>query len=955
MENKKKWSVEKIAKISVLIAVAAVVVAILISIIFPNPIGANVRLITRLILAGTIVTSVFILGMWIYRAKKNKRMLKIFSALLCILLILVIALNVFVSGFYVMLNQFLNRNTTAPEAVKEETAAAQAITQQIEEEGLVLLRNENNVLPLSDKKVNIFGFASDAIVYGGSGSGAADESKNINLATAFKNVGVEVNSELSEFYKQKNNEAKEGNGVTIALSDYSIKEPAVADYENGLLENAKAFSDIAVVVFGRSGGEGADMPMDMAEYAGGTAGRHYMELAENEEAMLEMVKDNFDKVVVLINSSSPMELGFLEDEKVDAAMWIGGPGSVGLQAVANAVVGEVNPSGRLVDTYAYDATSAPAYMNIGDFSYIGTEHSEGGMSSMMGGGESPYKFMNYQEGIYVGYRYYETAAVDGFINYDETVQYPFGYGLSYTTFEQKMGDLKEDGEQVSVDVTVTNTGDTAGKEVVQLYYTAPYTVGGIEKAHVNLLAFDKTELLAPGESQTLTLTFAKEDMASYDYKEAKAYVLEKGNYAIKLMNNSHDVIDQRSLVIEETVLNRNSDLVEATNQFDDVAGDITYVSRADWEGTIPKEKAVDKEATPEILEALQNTSVETDPEAEDVVFADHDLTLADVKGLPYDDPKWEQLLEQLSVKDMEQLIGMSGWQSVRVGSVGKPEVLDVDGPAGLNGLINGTKGNQYTSAVVVGSTWNTDLPEEFGKALGDEAYANKVSGIYGPAMNIHRTPFSGRNFEYYSEDGFLSGKMGAAMVRGCNDKNVYTYIKHFALNDQETNAIGGANWCNEQAMREIYLKPFEITVKEGDSKAVMTTWSRIGTTWAGGSKPLLQNVLRDEWGFVGFVITDNSMMGDFQNADQAIAAGNDMMLSSIQKEITIDETAEGRQLMRKACHNILYVVANSNALEHARPGVPGWIYKYVAVDAVLLGLIALGLMGCTKKKKVKQK
>lgn len=952
--EKKTWSVERIAKIAVLVAVVAIVAALALSAIFPNPIGADVRLITRLIFVGTVVAAIFILAMWIYRARKNKRMLKICSALLCILLVIVIALNAFVAGFYVMINQFLHRNTADPEQAEQETMAAREVTEQIEAEGLVLLRNEGNLLPLSEDKVNVFGYASDAIIYGGSGSGSADESENVTLEDALENAGIEVNEALVEFYEEKNNSAKAENGVTIALSDYGIPEPSTEEYEDELLEQAKAFSDTAIVVFGRAGGEGADMPMDMAEYEGGTAGRHYMELTENEEAMLHMVRENFEKVIVLVNSSSPMELGFLETEDIDAAMWIGGPGSVGLQAVADAIVGEVNPSGRLVDTYAYDATSSPAYMNSGDFSYIGTEHSEGGMSALMGG-ESPYKFMNYQEGIYVGYRYYETAAEDGYINYDETVQYPFGYGISYTTFEQKMGDLKTDGENISVDVTVTNTGDTAGKEVVQIYYTAPYTPGGIEKAHVVLVAFDKTDLLAPGESQTLTLTFAEEDMASYDYKDAKAYVLEEGNYEIKLMKNSHEVIDQRTYEVAETKRNRSSDLVEATNQFDDVAGDIIYVSRADWEGTMPKERATDQEASPEVLAALQNTTVETDPDAEDIVFADHGLTLADVRGLDYDDPKWEELLEQLSIDDMEQLIGMSGWQSVRVGSVGKPEVLDVDGPAGLNGLINGTKGNQYTSAVVVSSTWNTDLPEAFGKALGDEACANKVSGIYGAAMNIHRTPFSGRNFEYYSEDGLLSGKMGAAMVRGCNDKNVYTYIKHFALNDQETNAIGGANWCNEQAMREIYLKPFELTVKEGESKAVMTTWSRIGTTWAGGSRALLQNVLREEWGFEGFVITDNSMMGDFQNADQAIAAGNDMMLSSIQKEITIDETAEGRQLMRKACHNILYVVANSNALENARPGVPGWIYTYVAIDAVLLGLIALGFMGCTKKKKVKVK
>ena len=951
MKEKKGWSVERIAKTAVLTVGILVVIAIIASLIFPNPIGANVRLITRLIFAGTVVTAVFILAMWIYRARKNKRILKIFSALLCIVLALVIVINLAVMNFYVMINQFLHRNTADPETVVNETQVAREVTEQIEEEGLVLLRNENKALPMTETKANVFGFASDAIIYGGSGSGAADESKNVNLSTALENVGIEVNEELAEFYKTKNDEAKAKNGVTIALSDYSVKEPSVEDYENGLLENAKEFSDTAIVVFGRAGGEGADMPMDMGAYEGGTEGRHYMELTENEEAMFDMVKENFEKVIVLINSSSPMELGFLENEKVDAAMWIGGPGSVGLQGVANALCGEVNPSGRLVDTYAYDATSSPAYMNIGDFTYTGTEHENGGML----GGVAPYKFMNYQEGIYVGYRYYETAAQDGYINYEETVQYPFGYGLSYTTFEQKMGALSTEGDAVSVDVTVTNTGNVPGKEVVQLYYTPPYTKGGIEKSHVVLAAFDKTEELKPGESQTLTLSFQKEDMASYDYKEAKAYVLEKGDYAIKLMKNSHDVIDQRTYKVNETVVNRESDLVEATNQFDDVAGDIAYVSRADWAGTMPKEKAKDQVPSEEVLKALQNTEVETDPDAEDIVFKKHGLTLKDVKGLEYDDPKWEQLLEQLSIQDMEQLIGMSGWQSVRIGSVGKPEVLDVDGPAGLNGLINGTKGNQYTSAVVVGSTWNTKLPEEFGKALGDEAYANKVSGIYGPAMNIHRTPFSGRNFEYYSEDGLLSGKMGAAMVRGCNEKNVYTYIKHFALNDQETNAIGGANWCNEQAMRELYLKPFELSVKEGKSKAIMTTWSRVGATWAGASKPLLQNVLRDEWGFEGFVITDNAMMGDFQNADQGIAAGNDMMLKSTQKEITIDETAEGRQMMRKACHNILYVVANSNALEHARPGVPGWIYAYVAFDAVMLGLIALGFMGCTKKEKSKKR
>lgn len=953
MKNSQNVSsrLERAYRITVLIAIGLILAATGLSLIFVNPLGANIELITRCISIATVAAAVLILTMWIYRAIKNKRMLKFFSALLCILLALVVAINILLARFYVLPNQFLNRNTPDPVRTADSLAQGRSVTEQLEAEGAVLLENRNGALPLNTTKINLFGFSSEAIIYGGSGSGAADESKNVGLADAFANVGIEVNPELVKFYQEQNSAEEKGNGITVLLSDYSIREPAVDAYGDSLLENAKAFSDTAVVVFGRAGGEGADMPMDMAAYEGGTAGRHYMELSENEEALLAMLEQNFSKVIVLINSSSPMELGFLEAEGVDGALWIGGPGSVGLNAVAQILAGQVNPSGRLADTYAYDVTSSPAYMNAGDFSYTGTQQPGGGISSLMGAGEQPYKLVNYQEGIYVGYRYYETAAFDGYIDYEKTVQYPFGYGLSYTTFEQKMGELREEDGDICVDVTVTNTGDTAGKEVVQLYYTPPYTPGGIEKAHVVLAAFDKTDLLAPGESQTLTLRFAKEDMASYDYKDAKAYVLEQGPYEIKLMKNSHEVIDQRTYVVEQTVFDRASDITKATNQFDDLDTGIQYVSRADWEGTMPKERGKDQTPSPELVAALQKTTVETDPNAEDIVFADHGLTLADVRGLDYDDPKWEQLLEQLSIKDMKQLIGMGGWQSVRIASAGKPEVLDVDGPAGLNGLINGTTGNQYTSEVVVASTWNTALTEEFGKALGNEAYANHVSGLYGPAMNIHRTPFSGRNFEYYSEDALLSGKMGAAMVRGCNATNTYTFIKHFAMNDQETNAMGLSVWSNEQAIRELYLRPFEITVKEGQTKALMSTWSRAGTTWAGASKALLQNVLRDEWGFQGFVISDNAMVGSFQNADQAIAAGNDMLLSSLQKEITIDQTAEGRQLMRQACHNILYVVANSNALELVRTGVPSWIYKLELIDAALLGLIALGFMGCTKKKK----
>ncbi len=950
----KETNKKKIGLITGGVVIASILVAIIWAIAFPNPLGPSIRRITSIISTSVIIAGVLIIALFIYRAKKNKRVKKFATVLLSLVLILVVFINVMVGNFHVIINQLLDRNTVTAEQIPDITAHAKELTERLEAEGLVLLKNEGKALPLNTKNVNVFGYASQRIAYGGAGSGAADETSNVTFQGALENAGFQVNGDLIQFYKDQLPEKGKTSVLDMLGGNYNVTEPAVSAYSNELLKNAKDFSDTAVVVIARTGGEGADMPFDMADYEGGTPGRHYMELTENEEAMLSMVEENFDKVVVIINSSSPMELGFLDESSVDAALWIGGPGSTGLNAVGYALSGAVNPSGRLPDTYAYDVTSSPAYFNAGNFTYLGSEHEDNGLIAMMTGDKTKsYTFVNYQEGIYVGYRYYETAAADGFIDFEKTVQYPFGYGLSYTTFEQKMGELQVENDTISVDVTVTNTGNTPGKEVVQLYYTAPYTKGGIEKSHVVLVAFDKTEVLEPGQSETITLSFAIEDMASYDYKNAKAYVLESGDYEIKLMNNSHDLIDSKIYTNAKTVTGRKSDNTAATNQFDDAAGDIKYVSRADWAGTMPTKRTADQQITEELMKALSDVSVKTDPNAEDIIYKKHGLKLSDMKGLAYDDPKWDQLLEQLSVKDMEYLIGSGGWQTVAIPAVGKPQVSDIDGPAGLNGLINGTTGNQYTSEVVVAATWNTDLAEEFGKTLGEEAYAKGVSGIYGPAMNTHRTPFSGRNFEYYSEDGLLGGKMGAAMVRGTNSTNTYTYIKHFALDDQETNVIGNAVWSNEQAIREIYLKPFEITVKEGGTRAIMSAWNRIGTTWTGNSDALLETVLRDEWGFRGVVITDNSMVGGYMDPDQAIDSGNDLMLNSMASKFDTADTATGRQNMRRASHNILYTVANSNALELARVGVPSWIWMLTTVDAVLLGLITLGVMGCTKKKKEK--
>ncbi len=936
-----------------------IVIAILAAIIFPNPLGYDIRLITKLMSLGVTLTALLIFGSFIYRAVTLKRWRKVRTIFLTILLIIVVGFNLVINAGGVMINQLLDRRTFASEEIDKLTNDAKALTEQMEAEGIVLLKNKDNALPLANKNINVFGYSSNYIVYGGAGSGAADETKNVSLQTALKNKGFTLNEDLMAFYNERIYKKKATNVLEMLGADYNIPESPVSEYSTDLISKAKAFSDTALVIIARKGGEGADMPTDMAEYTGGKAGQHYMELTDNEKDLLKMAGENFKNVVVGVNSSAPMNLGVLDENYITGAVWIGGPGSTGLNALGSVLSGEVNPSGRLGDTYAYDVKSAPAFLNSGAFAYTGSEFEETALLGKAFSSDTPRRyFVNYKEGIYVGYRYYETAAADGYIDYAKTVQYPFGYGLSYTTFEQKMGNLVVNGDKISVDVTVTNTGNKAGKEVVQLYYTPPYTKGGIEKAHVNLLAFDKTDIVAPGKSQVIKLTFDKADMCSYDYKNAKAYVRETGNYAIKLMKNSHEVIDSRNYFEVRTLSGEaagRDDIATATNQFDDAASDIQYVSRADWAGTMPKQMATEVPVTEELKAALGDISIDIDEKAEPIVVKNHGIKLADMKGLPYDDPKWDEFMEQISVKDMTYLLGTGGWQTPHIRSIGKPQTSDIDGPAGLNGLINGVMGNQYTSEVVIANTWNTDIVEQFGELLGKEAYAKKVNGIYGPSMNIHRQAFGGRNFEYYSEDGFLSGKMGAATVRGTNKTNTYTYVKHFALYDQETHAQGISVWSNEQAIREIYLKPYELTVKEGGTKAIMSAWNRIGTTWTGASKALLTNVLRDEWGFEGMVITDNAMVGSFMSPDQAAEAGNDLLLSSIPLKFADTESATAQQNLRKSSKNVLFTMANSNAFELARVGVPSWVWVAVLVNSILLALAAHGFVIATREKKKRVK
>ena len=875
---------------------------------------------------------------------------------IAVLLTIGLVVNIACGIFYSAITPFMTANfnplltgqkqVTTGQSLTVEQAAEQsrAMAQELVQEGAVLLKDQNNALPLAEgTAVNLFGYGSVDPIYGGSGSGASDTSSNIDLVTGLTNAGFTVNQELVDFYKKS--------GVSRAAqkgfegSNFTPAEVPAAQYTDTLLQNAKAFSDVAIVTISRVGGEGGDLPQDMyaAGYSKTDDGRHYLELTQDEEDLLALIKaQGFGKVIVLINSSNAMELGFLEDDSIDAALWIGSLGSTGFNAVGEILSGKVNPSGRLSDTYAYDLTTAPAYWNAGDFTYSNLKH----------------HYVEYAEGIYVGYRFYETRYVDNTTGvcdeaaYAKAVQYPFGYGLSYTTFEQSIADYKTTDSAIEMTVEVKNTGAVAGKDVVQVYYTAPYTVGGIEKSHVVLAGFAKTSLLQPGASEKVTVTFAPEDMASYDETGAKAYVLEAGTYQIKLMNNAHEVIDQREYEVPATITYsgenaRSTDLVAATNEFEDVAqGQIKqYVSRADWEGTLPTTRTDGKTASAETVAAKENTPVyENNDSDQPITIADHGLTLEDMTGLDYDDPKWDDLLEQLSVDDMTNMISNGGWSTPEVASVGKPATNDLDGPAGINSLVSSLKGVSFPSEVIVGSSWNTDLAQRFGTAFGAEAAANHVVGLYAPGMNIHRTPFSGRNFEYYSEDGLLSGKMGAAMVQGVGSQGVYTYIKHFALNDQESNRLSISVWANEQSIREIYLKPFELSVKEGGTTAVMSSYSRLGNTWAGASKALLTDVLRNEWGFHGMVVTDSAMGNtSWMDINLALRAGGDMMLCLM--GVKLDSSSNtAQQAMRRACHNILYTQANSIAIAAAVDNTPYWLILLAIVDSILLIAIVLLLL-----------
>ena len=950
----------------------------------------NVR--SYLIAFGVVLALAIIVMVAVRKLPKAKKKMIRAQSGLAILLALTIVINLICTGPMSTMLDLVSGSGT----ISEETSAkATQLVNEITAEGVVLAKDEDNVLPVaSGSKLNVFGWSSTNPCYGGTGSGALNDAYPVtDLLTGLHDAGIETNEELSKFYTDYKADRP---SVGMVEQDWTLPEPNVNLYTDEMMENAKAFSDTAMVVITRVGGEGADLPTDMASvvdgswirrvaqaygsergtaYYNGTyddslnegndwdKGDHFLQLSNREEDLLDLVTSNFDNVILVYNGANAFQMDFLKDyPQIKGVLLCPGTGQSGFEGFGKVVSGEVNPSGRTADTYVSDLTAAPWWNNFGDFKYTNTEDLNSDASFFDPEGATP-SFVNYVEGIYVGYKFYETAADEGLINYDDEVVFPFGYGLSYTSFTKEMSSITSDGTNLNFTVTVTNTGSAAGKDVVEIYSNPPYTNGGIEKASANLLDFAKTNELAPGESQTMEFSIPVEDLASYDYQTNGCYVLEAGDYIISANNDSHNVADSKTYTVASDIVynesnKRSSDAVAATNEFDFAEGEVTYLSRAD--GFANYAEATAAPANYEMSDADKAVfynahsytesgyEADDDANAEDITTgAKNGLKLVELRGVDYNDPKWDDLLDQMTIEDMQQLIGFGGYQTAAVTSIEKVRTNDCDGPASINNNFTGVGSVGFPAATLIGMTWSKELAYSFGDSIGEMANEMDTSGWYGPAMNIHRTAFAGRNFEYYSEDGVLSGVMASNAIKGAQEHGVYAYMKHFALNDQEGNRTSmAATWSNEQAIREIYLKPFEISVKDADSHAVMSSFNYIGNRWAGGCSELLKNVLRGEWGFVGFVETDYFGVYGYMTADQGVRNGSDLMLCTTGNDFNTVTvlTNSSKQALREASKNILYTVVNSRAYaeENLNPGMPKWKIIMIGAD-VIVALLIVGL------------
>lgn len=897
----------------------------------------------------------------------------------------------------------------------EAFANAQEVNLKLAEEGFVLLKNENAALPMNKgARISVFSKNSVNLSYGGSGSGGFDTSNNKNLYESLNDAGFVTNPTLKRFYESsQSGPVRTANSSDLDNGDnqkIATAETPQNKYTDAVRNSYADYSDAALVVITRIGGEGFDLPRYQGDSEGAVSpDSHYLELDQNEIDLLTAVTDGtFKRVVVVFNTPSSFEATFLKDsayaafaDKIDAAVWIGFTGSNGITALGEILNGDVNPSGRLVDTWAADFTKNPSFVNFGTGCLPDTtDKYDGGM----------YYSVDYEEGIYVGYRYYETRGeTDGEDWYNANVVYPFGYGLSYTTFDWTVGDASaseiELGTTITVPVTVKNTGSVAGKEVVQLYASAPYTLGGIEKAHKVLVGFAKTKLLQPGESETVTVSFDPYSAASYDYRDANSngfsgYELEAGEYTLYVSRNAHesekaialnlaaDVQIGTDPTTDSEVVNRYTDsenFLDSDWQLD------AMLSRADWEGTWPTPQTAQQHAgTDRLYEEIRSEEHNnpTDFDSEEYPWFGEEPTLtlrdllpsAEAEGyepvVSYDDERWEELMMGCDEEEMIALINNGAYHTLAMESVGLPATIHGDGPSGFTCFmskeqVNGTC--QYVSEPVMASTWNINLMTELGEAIGEEgtigdkATGQPYSSIYAPGVNIHRSPFGGRCSEYFSEDPFISGMMGAAEVQGIQSRGVLPTVKHFVANEQETHrSIGGdLSWLSEQALREIYLKPFEYTVKLGETRGIMTSFNRIGTRWTGGDYRLLTEILRNEWGFNGLVICDFNTIPQYMIPRMMFYAGGSLDLATQQSAMWTDcDTSDAGDaiVLMRAVKDVMYALVNSNAMNAEVIGynLPIWqeYLHWINIGAftlvgVWLVLAIVHTVRCNKRQKAK--
>ena len=917
----------------------------------------------------------------------------------------------------------------------EQEKAAQEICETAEANGATLLLNRENALPLAQgAKVSLFGTGSADFVYGGTGSGSVDSSKALNLKDALEADGFSVNPTVWNFYttgagKDYRRQLAPGslNNYIFDNSGYLINEVPQSVFTNAEWNSVADYGDAAIMVVSRVCGEGSDLPW----FGTGDGDGNILSLSSEERDILKKLADlkatgQVKSIIVLLNVSNPMELDFLEpslcgvDYGVDACLWVGEVGQNGIEAIGDLLNGTVNPSGKLVDTYCYDNLTSPAMQNTYVTSY--TNAAEQGLAFKNTCNEY---YEVYQEGIYVGYRYYETRYEDtvlgnanvGKYDYASTVAYPFGYGLSYTTFEYSGLTMKEDGDNFVFTVSVSNTGSVDGREAVQIYMQSPYTdydrENGIEKAAVELVGFEKVTVPA-GQTVSVDVTVPKSELRTYDANGAETYIVDAGNYYFATGNGSHEALNNilaakaelkdtangtvnlnkmvgtgdASLAVQYQQASmdiatyaKTADGTQITNQLnhadlnkfdDDTSNDVVYVSRSNWKNTMLKaaitatayQAAVQIAANDAIVAGL---AIQDQPESTGempTMGKEGTLTLSQFVGVPMDgsitvngqEYTWDDLLNQLTFSDMTKLVGLAYHSTASASNVGKPATKDENGPLGLTAtLTGGGSSTGYTSADILAATFDREIAEAVGRSLGNDclmAIGKAYSGLYGPGVNIHRTPYGGRNFEYYSEDPFISGQICAAQVGGIQSKGVYVYMKHFALNDQDTGRDGLCVWTNEQAAREIYLQAFEYPIEQANALCVMTSFNRLGTTWAGGDYNLLTNILRNEFGMKGIILTDFSNSNNYMDVVQGVVAGGNAWDANDAnkwpaKLKEYKDNATVCNAMRDASKHILYTVANSNAMNGVSENVQivevrAWWQTAIIVLDVVFGVLAVG-------------